>query len=49
MEVGIIGREGMTGITVVLGNDRSPHANFVQVAGHGQKMPADALRARDAR
>jgi CRP-like cAMP-binding protein len=44
MEVGIIGRDGMSGIAVVMGNDRSPHSNFIQVAGHGQSMPADALR-----
>ena len=44
MEVGIIGRDGMSGIAVVMGNDRSPQSNFVQVAGHGQTMAADALR-----
>jgi CRP-like cAMP-binding protein len=44
MEVGIIGREGMSGTAVVMGNDRSPQSNFVQVEGHGQSMAADALR-----
>jgi hypothetical protein len=44
MEVGIIGRDGMSGIAVVMGSDRSPQSNFVQVAGHGQTMAADALR-----
>jgi len=44
IEVGIIGRDGMSGIAVVLGNDRSPHSHFVQVAGHGHSMSADALR-----
>jgi CRP-like cAMP-binding protein len=43
-EVGLIGREGMTGINVVMGNDRSPHLSYVQVAGQGQSMKADALR-----
>src|SRR4030095_8148055 len=43
-EVGLIGREGMTGINVVMGNDRSPHLSYVQVAGKGQSMKADALR-----
>jgi CRP-like cAMP-binding protein len=43
-EVGLIGREGMTGINVVMGNDRSPHLSYVQVAGRGQHMKADALR-----
>lgn len=43
-EVGLIGREGMTGINVVMGNDRSPHLSYVQVAGRGQYMKADSLR-----
>jgi len=43
-EVGLIGREGMTGTPVVLGNHRSPHAVFVQVAGRGQCIPAAELR-----
>ena len=33
LEVGLIGSEGMTGLPIVLGNDRSPHENFIQVAG----------------
>lgn len=43
-EVGLIGREGMTGINVVMGNDRSPHFSYVQVSGQAQSMKADALR-----
>ena len=43
-EIGLIGREGMTGINVVMGNDRSPHKSYVQVAGHGRRMKADDLR-----
>lgn len=43
-EVGLIGREGMTGINVVMGDDRSPHLSYVQVAGQGQRMKADDLR-----
>jgi CRP-like cAMP-binding protein len=43
-EVGLIGREGMTGINVVLGDDRSPHSTYVQVSGKGQRMKADDLR-----
>src|ERR1700744_876794 len=33
IEVGLIGRDGMTGLTIVLGDDRSPNETFVQVAG----------------
>jgi len=35
-EIMIIGREGMTGVAVTLGVDRSPHETFVQVEGHGR-------------
>jgi CRP-like cAMP-binding protein len=44
LEVGIIGREGMTGLPVVLGNDRSPNETFVQVEGTGSRIAADDLR-----
>jgi CRP-like cAMP-binding protein len=44
LEVGIIGREGMTGLPVVLGNDRSPNQTFIQVAGTGARIAADDLR-----
>ena len=44
LEVGLIGSEGMTGLPIVLGNDRSPHENFIQVAGEGLRIPADKLR-----
>jgi hypothetical protein len=37
VEVGLIGREGMSGIAVVLGGDQSPHATYIQVAGEGQR------------
>lgn len=38
LEVGIIGREGMTGLPVVLGNDPSPNETFIQVAGAGSRI-----------
>src|SRR5687768_2459230 len=44
IEVGIIGREGMTGLPVVLGNDRNSHEVFMQLAGKGQCIGADKLR-----
>lgn len=44
IEVGIIGREGMTGISVVLGGDRNCHQTFIQAAGHGDRLPARRLR-----
>jgi CRP-like cAMP-binding protein len=43
VEVGLIGREGMTGLPIVLGNHRSPHATYIQVAGKGKCIPATEL------
>jgi CRP-like cAMP-binding protein len=45
IEVGLIGRDGMTGLSVVLGNgDRVPHETYMQMAGSGQRLAAGALR-----
>jgi hypothetical protein len=38
IEVGIIGREGMTGLAVVLGQNRARHTTYIQVAGAGQRI-----------
>jgi CRP-like cAMP-binding protein len=43
-EVALIGREGMTGIALLHGVDRSPCDVFIQVEGEGHSIPADALR-----
>jgi CRP-like cAMP-binding protein len=45
IETGFIGFEGMTGVPVVLGDDRSPHETFVQVAGAGHCVETEDLRA----
>ena len=44
VEVGLIGREGMSGIAVALGGDQSPHSTYIQVAGEGQRIAAKELR-----
>lgn len=44
IEIGVIGREGMTGLPVVMGTDRSPHETYVQAAGGGWSITADDLR-----
>jgi CRP-like cAMP-binding protein len=44
IEVGLVGCEGMTGIALLLGADRAPHAIYMQVAGAGFTIPAGALR-----
>lgn len=43
-EVGLFGRDGMSGLAVVLGDDRTPHETRVQLAGHGHRIPSEALR-----
>jgi CRP-like cAMP-binding protein len=44
VEVGLIGCEGMTGTSLVLGVDQSPHSVYVQVAGQAQQLTASELR-----
>jgi CRP-like cAMP-binding protein len=45
IEVGLIGFEGMTGVVVVLGNHRSPHKTYVQMAGRAQRIGVIEFRA----
>jgi len=45
VEVGIIGFEGVSGLPVILGDDRSPNQTFVQVAGDGHRLPSAMLRS----
>src|SRR3954467_8699557 len=44
IEVGIIGGEGVAGLPVVLGIERSPHGYMVQAAGEALRIPAQDLR-----
>src|SRR5688572_16641551 len=44
LEVGMIGKEGMTGLMVILGNSQSPLKTFVQVAGSALVIGTDHLR-----
>jgi CRP-like cAMP-binding protein len=49
IEIGLIGREGMSGTAVALGGDQSPHSTYMQVAGEGQRIAAkDLHKAMDA-
>jgi CRP-like cAMP-binding protein len=43
IEVGLFGREGVSGTAVILGNDRSPHETFMQVEGNGRWIAAKVL------
>lgn len=44
VEVGLIGREGMSGLTILLGDHRSPHSTYMQSAGRGQRIGAAQFR-----
>jgi len=42
LEIGIVGRDGMTSVSVVLGSDeRARHETYMQVAGSGQRLSAE--------
>ena len=43
-EIGLIGSEGVTGASVLLGNGQSPHSSYVQAAGFGERIAVNALR-----
>ncbi|GJE62154.1 Crp/Fnr family transcriptional regulator [Methylobacterium trifolii] len=43
IEIGLFGRDGVSGTALLLGADRIPHQVFLQVAGHGFRVPADVL------
>ena len=44
VEVGIVGREGMTGVPLILGTDRAPQETFVQTSGAALRIGAADLR-----
>src|ERR1043165_1632489 len=44
VEIGIIGREGMSGLSLLTGDYRSPNRTYMQVAGTGQRVGAEKLR-----
>jgi CRP-like cAMP-binding protein len=45
IEVGMVGKEGMLGLPVFLGSDRSSGQSFSQVPGESLRLAADAFRA----
>lgn len=40
IEVGVIGKEGMTGYPLVFGDDRAQHSAYMQIGGSGRRMAA---------
>ena len=45
IEIGIIGKDGVTGLYMILGNDQSPYETFMQVAGGALRIETGKLRA----
>ncbi len=45
IEVGIIGRDAMSGHAIVMGTDRATNSTFVQLAGTGLRIRTEVLRA----
>ena len=45
IEIGLVGREGMTGLSIVMDDDRSVNRTFMQADGTALRMSADDLRA----
>ncbi len=43
IEVGLIGRDGVSGISAALGSPRSEHKTFMQVGGNGYRLPVAVL------
>jgi CRP-like cAMP-binding protein len=43
IEVGVVGREGMVGLPIVLGIDRTPYEHFMQIGGHGWRIAVQEL------
>jgi CRP-like cAMP-binding protein len=44
IEIGLIGCEGMTGLPVLMADQKTPHSTYVQVEGEALRIEADALR-----
>jgi CRP-like cAMP-binding protein len=44
VEIGLIGREGMTGSAVLLGDGQSPHSTYIQAIGDGERIASAELR-----
>jgi CRP-like cAMP-binding protein len=49
IEVSLVGKEGMTGISLLLDSDLAVHETFIQSAGHGWRIEADELRVATAK
>jgi CRP-like cAMP-binding protein len=44
VEVGLVGREGMAGVSTILGVDETPHLTMVQIPGNGVRLETSMLK-----
>lgn len=45
IEIGMIGREGASGLTAIMGAEHSPYDTFMQIPGAGWRAPVGAVAA----
>jgi CRP-like cAMP-binding protein len=45
IEVGLVGREGMTGTSMILGADESPLSVYIQLEGMGYRIASEKIKA----
>jgi CRP-like cAMP-binding protein len=45
IEVGVIGNEGMSGVSLVMGDDRAQHSAYMQIGGNGFRIPKEKFCA----
>jgi len=43
IEIGLIGREGVTGVPILLGDTVSNHSTYMQIGGAGHRVPATVI------
>ena len=44
IEVGVIGYEGVTGVPLIMGDNRAQHSTYMQIPGSGHRIAADRLQ-----
>ena len=45
IEVGVIGNEGLTGVPLIMGDNRAQHSTYMQIGGSGLRIAADKFCA----
>ena len=43
IEVGVVGFEGVTGVPLIMGDDRAQHSTYMQIGGSAHRIAASAL------